>query len=124
MGVNAPQDLHKAFEDAFNSGNVDAVIALYEPDASLVPQPGTVTKGRQSVRQALQQFLALKGTMRIETIYVMEQGGVVLTRGQWHLKSKDGQGNPIELSGKSIEVARRQPNGEWLLAIDHPFGAD
>lgn len=62
--------------------------------------------------------------MRIETIYVMEQGGVALTRGQWHLNSKDPRGNPIEMSSKSIEVARRQPNGEWLLAIDHPFGAD
>lgn len=37
MGVNAPGDLHKSFSDAFNSGNVDALMALYEPDASLVP---------------------------------------------------------------------------------------
>lgn len=124
MGVTNPDDLHRAFATAFNSGNVEAVLALYEPEASLVPQPGTVTRGRASIRQALQQFLAVQGTMRIETIYVMKQGGVALTRGQWRLSGEDAQGHPIEMSGKSIEVARQQPNGEWLLAIDHPFGAE
>ena len=124
MGVTNPDDLHKAFVTAFNSGNVEAVLALYEPEASLVPQPGMVTQGRASIRQALQQFLAVRGTMRIETVYVMNQGSIALTRGQWQLTGKDPQGHPIEMRGKSIEVARRQPNGEWLFAIDHPFGAD
>ncbi|WP_447984650.1 YybH family protein [Nitrospira sp. Nam74] len=124
MGVTNPDNLHKAFETAFNSANVEAVLALYEPEASLVPQPGTVAQGRSSIKQALQQFLAVRGTMRIETVYVMKQGGIALTRGQWHLNGKDPQGHPIEISGKSVEVARQQPTGEWLLAIDHPFGAD
>jgi uncharacterized protein (TIGR02246 family) len=124
MVVTNLDDLHKAFETAFNSGNVEAVLALYEPEASLVPQPGTVTQGRASIRQALQQFLAVRGTMRIETVYVMKQGGIALTRGKWHLSGKDPQGHPIEMGGKSIEVVRQQPNGEWLFAIDHPFGAD
>ena len=124
MGVTNPDDLHKAFATAFNSGNVEAVLALYEPEASLVPQPGTVTQGRASIRQALQQFLAVRGTMRIETVYVMNQGSIALTRGQWQLTGKDPQGHPIEMRVKSIEVARRQPSGEWLFVIDHPFGAD
>jgi uncharacterized protein (TIGR02246 family) len=124
MGVNNPDDFHRAFATAFNSGNVEAVLALYEPEAGLVPQPGTVAQGHAAIRQALQQFLAVRGTMRIETVYVMKQGGLALTRGQWHLSGKDAQGHPIEMSGKSIEVARQQPTGEWLLAIDHPFGAD
>ena len=124
MGVTNPDDLHKAFATAFNSGNVEAVLALYEPEASLVPQPGMVTQGRASIRQALQQFLAVRGTMRIETVYVMNQGGIALTRGQWQLTGKDPQGHPIEMRGKRIEVARRQPSGEWSFVIDHPFGAD
>ena len=29
-----------------------------------------------------------------------------------------------KITGNGIEVARRQPNGEWLLIIDSPYGAD
>ncbi len=33
-------------------------------------------------------------------------------------------GAPLNMKGKSIEVASRRPSGEWLFVIDHPFGAD
>jgi hypothetical protein len=32
-------------------------------------------------------------------------------------------GKPIEMTGQSVEVVRQQFTGEWLLAVDHPFGA-
>ena len=30
-----PVDVHRAVEDAFNAGDVDGLLALYEPDARL-----------------------------------------------------------------------------------------
>jgi ketosteroid isomerase-like protein len=36
-----PQQLHQAWEKAYNSGDVDALVELYEPDAMVFPQPGT-----------------------------------------------------------------------------------
>jgi ketosteroid isomerase-like protein len=96
---------------------------LYEPNASLVPQPGHVTTGEAANRQALQQFMALKGRISITTVYVVPAGDLALLRGDWHLAGTGQDGKPVEMSGKNVEVARRQPNGDWLFAIDHPFGA-
>ena len=124
MGPNKPEDMHKLFTAAFNSGNLEALMALYEPDAQLVPQPGQVTTGHEAIRQALLQFLALKGTMQVTTRYVIREGAIALLSGQWHLKGSGPDGKSVEMGGKSVEVARRQPSGEWLLMIDHPFGAD
>jgi uncharacterized protein (TIGR02246 family) len=124
MGANKPEDMHKLFTAAFNSGNLEALMALYEPNAQLVPQPGQVTTGHEAIRQALQQFLALKGKMQVTTRYVIRRDAIALLSGQWHLKGSGPDGKSVEMGGKSVEVARRQPSGEWLLVIDHPFGAD
>jgi uncharacterized protein (TIGR02246 family) len=124
MGAQTPNDLHTLFTAAFNAGQVDSIMALYEQDAALVPQPGQITRGRESIKHALQQFLALKGTMQLETAYVIQESGLALMRSQWRLTGKGPDGKPLEMSGKSVEVARRQANGEWLWVIDHPFGAD
>ena len=124
MGANTPEDIHKLFTAAFNSGNLEALMALYEPDAQLVPQPGQVITGHEAIRQALQQFLALKGAMQITTRYVIRGDAIALLSGQWHLTGNGPDGKRVEMSGNSAEVARRQSTGEWLFVIDHPFGAD
>jgi len=99
-------------------------MALYEPEATLVPQAGQIVQGRDAIREALLQFLALKGTMEVKSIFTVRGPGVALTRGQWKLSGTGPDGKPIEMTGQSVEVVRQQPNGEWLLAVDHPFGAD
>jgi uncharacterized protein (TIGR02246 family) len=122
--MNRPEDMHSRFAAAFNSGNVDAIMALYEADSTLVPQPGQEVTGRDAIRQALLQFLAVKGTMRITTTFIVRGPGIALTRGRWTLNGTGPDGNPIEMTGQGVEVLRQQPSGEWLLVIDHPFGAD
>jgi uncharacterized protein (TIGR02246 family) len=124
MGASKPEEIHKLFAAAFNSGNLQSLMTLYEPDARLVPQPGQVSTGHDAIRHALLQFLELKGTMQIATRYVVCGDGLALLSGQWHLKGTSEDGKAIEMNGKSVEVARRQLTGEWLLMIDHPFGAD
>ena len=125
MGANNPEDMHTLFTAAFNAGNLEALIALYEPDAQIVPQPGEITSGHEAIRQALKLYLAMKGTMQVTSRYVLRGESIALLSGQWHLTVSTPDGRTIEMMrGKSIEVARRQPTGEWLLAIDHPFGAD
>ena len=124
MGAGKPEEIHKLFSAAFNVGNLESLMALYEPEARLVPQPGQVSTGHDAIRHALLQFLELKGTIQIVTKYVIRGDGLALLSGQWHLKGTSEDGKVIEMNGKSAEVARRQPTGEWLLVIDHPFGAD
>jgi len=125
MGANNPEDMHKLFTAAFNTGNLEALMALYEPDAQVVPQPGQITSGHEAIRQALRLYLAMKGTMQVTTRYVIRGDVIALLGGQWNLTVSGPDGRIIEMMrGKSVEVAHRQPTGEWLLAIDHPFGAD
>ena len=124
MGVHKPEDIHPLFSSAFNEGNVEAIIALYEPEGALIPQPGQITRGHTAIRHALAPFLAMKGTMQIRSVFVIQGTGIALLRGQWTLTGTGPDGKSVRMVGQSVEVARQQPTGDWLLAIDHPFGAD
>ena len=45
---------------------------------------------------------------------------LALVYNDWTLSATGADGNPIERSGKAIEVVRRQPDGSWRFAIDDP----
>lgn len=124
MVIKKLEDAHLLFAEAFNSGDVDSIAALYEPEATLVPQPGQVVKGVHAIRQALQGFLALKGRINVETQYVIRAEDIALLRAKWSLVGTGPDGKLMDMKGNSTEVIRRQPDGNWLFVIDHPFGAD
>jgi uncharacterized protein (TIGR02246 family) len=124
MAVRKPEEMHARFAEAFNASDASALLALYEPNAAFVAQPGHTTTGIEAVRGALQQYLALKGTIKMETTYVVESGDTALLRGKWLLQGTGPDGKPVELSGNSIEILRRQSDGNWRFVIDNPFGAD
>ena len=117
--AHRPEELHRALADAFNTRQIENVMALYEGHASLVPRPGIVVSGGAALREALRGFLAVPGLMIIETVYAVESDGLALTRSAWSIRD----GNETQLHGAGTEIMRRQPDGSWLFAVDHPFGA-
>ncbi len=122
MAGQAPESIHQAFMAAFNAGDAAGLLALYEPEASLMPAPGQVVTGRAAIGEALGGFLALKGRMTIETVRVIEAGDLALLHGAWILSGTGPDGSAIEMAGRNAEVVRRQADGSWLFAIDNPFG--
>jgi uncharacterized protein (TIGR02246 family) len=56
----------KTFEDAFNFGDVEGLVGLYELDAVFVPEPGQVARGRDEIRDVLRDFLAAKPRFKLE----------------------------------------------------------
>jgi uncharacterized protein (TIGR02246 family) len=125
MAARKLQDVHRLWEEAFNAGDLESLSALYESDARIVPRPGEqAVVGIQAVRSVLEGFLAPKSKIRIETQSVIEAGEIALLRSQWRLTGRSPAGKPIEMSHRSTEVVRRQPDGTWRYLIDHPFGAD
>jgi uncharacterized protein (TIGR02246 family) len=125
MAERGPADAHTLFEKAFNAGDLQGMMALYEPDAILIPQPGAESvQGLQAIRSALEGFLMLKGKMELQTKHVVRHGDIALLRGAWRLQGTGPDGKPVEMVHGSAEVVRRQPDGRWLYIIDHPFGSD
>ena len=124
MTERGPAEAHALFQKAFNAGDLQGLVALYEPDAILIPQPGSEpVQGIQAIRSTLEGFLALRGKIELETKHVVRYGDIALLRGAWRLRGTGPDGKPVEMVHGSAEVVRRQP-GSWRYVIDHPFGSD
>ena len=121
MPAMNPVELDQLFGEALNSGNLEALLALYEPDASFNPEPGQEVHGKEGIRQALEGFLAMNPKITMETKTLAQSTDVALCTAKWHLTGK-GPDGPMELGGQSVEVVRKQSDGSWLFIIDNPFG--
>jgi uncharacterized protein (TIGR02246 family) len=122
MPARKPQEANTLVVQAINDGDMEAALALYEPDASFVPEPGQVVTGREAIRQVLDGFMALKPALTIEVPTVVQSGDITLLYSEWSLTGTDADGGPLTMSGKGREVVRRQPNGDWLFVVDDPNG--
>jgi ketosteroid isomerase-like protein len=56
MAATTPEQIHRVFEERFNAGDLDGLMELYEPEAALIAQPGSVAHGSEQARAALQGF--------------------------------------------------------------------
>jgi len=122
MIAKTPDELDTLFAKALNAGDLDALVSLYEPEASLMPSPDSVVVGKVAIRAALAQFLSAKPTMTLNARTLSHVGDLALVTAKWRLDMTDAQGKAVTMNGQSVEVLRRQTDGRWLFAIDFPFG--
>ncbi|WP_217559243.1 DUF4440 domain-containing protein [Streptomyces sp. GbtcB6] len=110
--------------DARDAGDIDAVLACYEPDATIVTQSGDILSGMQGARTAAENFIALKPELIVDHRKIIEGETVSLHLMRWRLRGTAPDGTVLEASGCTADVCRKQADGGWLLAIDNPWGTD
>lgn len=123
MPARRPEDLDKLFGEAMNAGNLDALVALYEPGASFATEPGKFVTGTAAVREAIKGFLALKPKITLNVRGVYTSGDIALVHADWTITGTGPDGKPVKMQGRSAEVLKRQRDGTWLYLIDNPAAA-
>ena len=123
MSAHNPDEAVQAFFHAFNRGDLDALMAMYEPQASMVTRPDHIAEGRVAMREAIVAFLVMKPTLTPEKYKIVTANDLALSIIKWSLKGTGPDGQPVRLEGTSADVMRKQPDGRWLFAIDNPWGA-
>jgi len=109
-----PNDLEKFFVERANAGDVDGLVALYEPGAVLVAEDGETARGADQIRDFLARFVA--GRPRLAASV---QSPAIRTADIALTSSRHGNGDV------SVEIARRQADGSWLWVLDRfSFPAD
>ena len=117
-----PESIHRNFEAAFNAGDLDGLLELYEPDAVLIVQPGSVVSSQEGIAGALQAFLDLQGQITLDTKLTARTGDLAYLTNRWTLVGSDPDGNAFEMGAVTAEVAREQPDGTWRYVIDNALG--
>jgi ketosteroid isomerase-like protein len=115
-----PQDAHATLAAAFNSGDVDTVMNMYDVTGIIVPEPGKPVSGKAEFKRAIETILSIKGKMEIKTVYCLQTGDIAVGRSEWNIT----EGKDVKVSAKGIEVMKRQSDGGWKIIVDHAFGAE
>lgn len=112
-----PADLHSAVQAAYNGGDVEALVRLYEADAWLFGPEGPV-QGLDAIRAVWAGFVAMAGQVEMVTQYAIEHGDVAMLSNRWTM-TIGGE----TMSASTAELARRQSDGTWKYVIDNPDAA-
>lgn len=118
-----PEAAIERFSRLLAEGDLDAMVELYEPDATFAPQPGAEVTGRDAIREALAAFLAVKPRMSGRIEKVLRAGDTALVSNRWRLSGTAPDGSPVEMGATSADVLRRRSDGSWGIVIDDPWGA-
>jgi ketosteroid isomerase-like protein len=104
-----PEDLGALFLERANVGDVEGLVALYEPGAVLAFPAGRLAAGHEEIRAVYAELLS--GRPRFSSLGqqpVIRNGDLALTSTR------------LPGGGATVEVARRQPDGSWRWVIDQP----
>lgn len=121
MEATKPEDVDRLFEERVNAGDLDGVLAFYEPGATLVMPEGDIT-GAAAFRDSTRQMLAARLRLQTKVTKVVRVGeDLAVLYNDWTGSMTGPDSQPTALAGKAIEVVRRQADGTWRYIVDDPW---
>jgi ketosteroid isomerase-like protein len=121
MAVNSPQHAVELLDQAFNQGDLDAVLSFYEEAAVVVAEPNRVVRGpelRNFFEEAMRSGLSAK---QLKT-RVIEADGIALFLSRWTLTPRQVSSNLETRTFVATTVFRQQQDGTWKILIDNSIG--
>ncbi|WP_267355840.1 MULTISPECIES: nuclear transport factor 2 family protein [unclassified Methylobacterium] len=104
--ARAPETLAALFNQRANAGDVEGLVALYEPEAVLAAGR-VVATGHAEIRSFYTDLLTRKSDFPApETLPPLRTGSLAMTFAR------------LPKGAFSVEVAREQADGTWLWVID------
>src|SRR5215208_6558208 len=119
----APEAVIERFSELLAQGGLDAMVELYEPDATFAPQPGAQVTGRAAIRDAVPPAQRTFCMCPVIRGWTARKAASALVANRWSLSGTAPDGSPVELAATSADVLRRRPDGSWGILIDDPWGA-
>jgi ketosteroid isomerase-like protein len=78
--INAknPEEAIYILDQAFNRGELETIMDLYDDEALVVPQPGVEARGKEAIRQMYSRMLTPGLEARQVKTCVLESDGIAL----------------------------------------------
>jgi ketosteroid isomerase-like protein len=121
--MESPAAVMRAFAHGVLTRDLEGLIALYEPDALFVPEPQVHLTGHDPLRKAFTDLFAIHPMLELTTSEVLEASQLAFVTNAWTLRGTAPDGSPIERSGRSAVLLRRDGERGFRIVIDR-LGAD
>jgi uncharacterized protein (TIGR02246 family) len=117
-----PARLPFAFEDTLNAGDVDAVLDLFSPDATMRTLTGEVLTGPAQLRGEIVRTVAATARLTNKARFCLIGDDTALIIVDWTLEATTPDGARITPAGSTANVARRYADGSWRFTVLNPLG--
>lgn len=123
-GKMTPEEVLNSVTEGINAGDLDSLVTLYEPLACFASQPGQLAKSPDGIRESLRGFIDMNGKLDLKVKRVLRASDVALVTTEWSFSGTGSNGKRVDITAKSADVLRQQPDGTWRFVIDNPWGTD
>ncbi|WP_077062389.1 DUF4440 domain-containing protein [Streptomyces sp. MP131-18] len=118
-----PEEMAAAFVDAFNSGNLQAMKEIFEPEAMRVISPGNYQAGKE-LWAASEETLAHRLPISLSVRHAYAVGDIALLIIDYVHEGEDPDGKHVRIEGTATDIVRRGADGVWRCVISNPSGTD
>lgn len=101
--------------------DVERIVSFWSDDAAIIPAGAPIVRGKEAIRNFVQQSLAIPGfhiTWRSDEAAISGDGTLGYTIGENAMTVPGADGKLVTVKGRGIAVWRRSPGGEWKCVID------
>lgn len=107
----------QAWLEAARAGDWSGLAAKYAEDAVFMPPNEPTIEGRDNI-QAWFEALPPVSAMEFETVKIDGIGDLSYKHGTYTMTTTPEGVEPVNDSGKFIEIRRKQADGSWLITRD------
>ena len=113
------RDLDAQWSKAASANDLDATVAFYSDDATVLPPNAPIATTKQTIRTLWVSLLVPGATVSWQATKVeaSRSGDLGYLLGAYVVTLKDSQGKPVD-SGKLVEVWKKQSDGKWKCVVD------
>lgn len=125
MKVFDPREIDNAISRAFEEGDLEGALTLYEDGCAFVRFNGEVTTSAADIRAELTGLIAMKPKVALDEVAVIEavDGTLATTRAKGRIDGTGPDGQPMTVPFHTLAVVRKQADGSWRFLIDDPQGS-
>jgi ketosteroid isomerase-like protein len=117
-----PEGVIPSLIERFNSGKVEAMMALYAPEAVFVAKDGRTITDRTEIAAQFQRDMSLGLPLRANVRHVFVGGDTAQIVVDWSIDGTGPDGEHVHVEGTASDVARRGADGLWRYLIDNNLG--
>ncbi len=124
--VKAIKDVESAWVKTAATKDVDAFVAYYADDASVLMPNAPIFTGKPAIKESLKPLMSdpnFSITFMPTRVEVAKSGDLGFTQGPYKMSFSDQRGNKFEDEGKYLTVWRKVADGTWK-AVEDTFMSD
>jgi ketosteroid isomerase-like protein len=117
-----PEGVIPSLVERFNSGKIEAMMALHAPDSVFIENDGRTITDHAEIAARLERDIKLGLPLVAKTRHVFVAGDIAQIIADWSIDGTGSDGKDVHLRGSACDIVRRGADGRWRYIIDNNQG--